>query len=143
MKICRKGLHQYDENKLQCPECRKISDSRNGKARYKANPRKERNRKLKREYGITIDQYDAMLVAQNGCCNGCKRHQNEIKNSLHVDHCHATGTVRGLLCYDCNRALGLVKDNKETLLSLIDHLSTVHHLEAQQVDDCPSGICSL
>jgi len=59
---------------------------------------------LKRDFGITIEEYDAMLTKQGGVCAICKRPPN--KNRLAVDHDHTTGEVRGLLCPSCNRAVG-------------------------------------
>ena len=63
--------------------------------------------KLRREYGITVDVYDAMLHAQDGRCFLCGiRPQGK---RLAVDHCHKTGRVRGLLCSSCNQELGAVE----------------------------------
>jgi hypothetical protein len=61
---------------------------------------------LRRDYGITLEEYDAMLLAQNGCCYICKRHWSSFKKSLAVDHCHVSGKVRKLLCAKCNTAVG-------------------------------------
>lgn len=80
---------------------------------------------LKRNYGITYDNYLEMHNKQNGKCalcggEGFKMKPNSV--ALVVDHCHATGRVRGLLCHNCNRALGLLKDNKEVLRKAIDYV---------------------
>ena len=67
---------------------------------------------MKSNYGITIEQYDAMVVAQNGCCAICGQEpQFAIRQwkKLHVDHCHETGKVRALLCVHCNHGLGKFK----------------------------------
>lgn len=79
---------------------------------------KLRNRKLKARYGIDIEQYDAMLKTQNGVCKICSSVNLDGKR-LHVDHCHQTGKVRGLLCNGCNRKLGwyeILKTNIEKYL---------------------------
>lgn len=70
---------------------------------------KTRNRKnfLKRKYGISLEKYDKMLADQNGSCKLCFRKQGERK--LHIDHCHETGIVRGLLCHQCNWYLGTIE----------------------------------
>ena len=81
-----------------------------------------RKHRLKTKYNITIEQYNFMLEKQNGCCNICKKHQDELKNILAVDHDHATGKIRGLLCMKCNRALGAYNDNIDILLNAIEHL---------------------
>lgn len=77
------------------------------------NPNIVNARRLKRRYGLTMDQYRAILTTQDHCCAICKRHENEIILALHVDHNHITGKVRGMLCSSCNQALGLLKDNPE------------------------------
>ena len=67
-----------------------------------------RQRQLKCRYGITVEQYDAMLKEQSGGCAVCSA-KSAYKNKsaiLHVDHCHVTGRVRGLLCSNCNTAIG-------------------------------------
>ncbi len=73
---------------------------------------KERNAHLLRKFGITVDQYDEMLVAQGGGCAICGRAPRP-DISLHVDHEHDTGKVRGLLCFPCNQSLGLLADDPE------------------------------
>jgi hypothetical protein len=73
-------------------------------------PVKNRERKLKSRYGITIEEYNHLLKKQRGRCAICKLSEDEHTNSLAVDHCHSTGKVRGLLCTSCNVALGHFKD---------------------------------
>jgi hypothetical protein len=63
------------------------------------------------KYGLTLAKYDEMVVAQAGRCAICGRGGER----LHVDHSHSTGTVRGLLCHQCNKALGLLQDNSSLL----------------------------
>jgi hypothetical protein len=75
---------------------------------------------LRTKYGISGDQYKEMADAQNWVCAVC--HQKSDA-SLHVDHCHSTGKVRGLLCTSCNRMLGYAKDNTETLKRAISYLA--------------------
>ena len=70
-----------------------------------------KNYNLKRDYGITIDDYFLILQNQNYCCKICKKHESEFKIAFAVDHSHKTGKVRGLLCMDCNIGLGLFKDD--------------------------------
>lgn len=86
--------------------------------------RVERNSKYKRQYGITVDDYNRMLATQNDGCGICgvKTPGNRTKH-FHVDHCHSTGKVRGLLCHKCNRALGLFSDNVDVLLQAAKYLS--------------------
>lgn len=81
-----------------------------------ANPSYHKSAFLRRKYGISIEHYDQMLSAQNGVCAICERAEgNEIRGrvlALAVDHDHATGRVRGLLCSACNTAIGLFGDDE-------------------------------
>jgi 5-methylcytosine-specific restriction endonuclease McrA len=72
---------------------------------------------LKKQYGITYEEYEDMLRQQEGKCVIC----GEVR-LLHVDHCHKTNRVRGLLCSSCNGGLGMFKDNKQTLAKAIEYL---------------------
>ena len=67
-------------------------------------------RRLKYEYGITESDYNSIAEAQNYKCKICN-----TETKLVVDHCHKTNKVRGLLCNPCNMALGLLKDNINSL----------------------------
>lgn len=85
----------------------------------KSKPYYSKNWHLKRKYGITIEDFKAMLCSQEGVCAICKEFETVKENgrvrALHVDHCHDTGKVRGLLCDSCNRGLGKFKDNPDLL----------------------------
>lgn len=72
--------------------------------------RVRKNIRLKSDYGITLTQYEQMLTEQNGQCKICGTSDPGDK-SFHVDHCHMTQRVRGLLCFNCNVGLGKFKDN--------------------------------
>jgi len=65
---------------------------------------------LLKRYGLTLEDYNTKLVEQNGCCAMCGKHWTEFKKRLHVDHNHATGQVRGLLCATCNSGLPWVEN---------------------------------
>jgi Autographiviridae endonuclease VII len=72
-----------------------------------------RNRKCKlKKYGITLEEYDAMLARQGGRCKICRKKADKL---LFVDHCHAFLAIRGLLCRGCNTMLGFAKDNPVVL----------------------------
>ena len=77
---------------------------------------------LLQKYGLTQIEYDRMYQIQNGSCNICNTHQSQLPKALSVDHCHTTGKIRGLLCQDCNLALGRFKDNIDILASAMQHL---------------------
>ena len=90
------------------------------------NSDKLKNNQLKRKFGITLEDYNLRLFNQKGCCAICNTHHTIIHEktgkSLHVDHCHTTGKVRGLLCYQCNAGLGYFRDNIDYLQSAINYL---------------------
>jgi recombination endonuclease VII len=79
---------------------------------------------LKRRYGITADEADLMLDAQNGLCAIC-----EAAPAAHVDHDHDAGTVRQLLCFNCNGGLGQFKDNPALLRAAADYVERHRALE--------------
>lgn len=80
---------------------------------------------LNRKFGITEEELQQKLNEQKGCCEICRESliAPESDRSYAVDHNHTTGEVRGLLCANCNRSLGLLKENKATLISMIDYLT--------------------
>lgn len=69
------------------------------------NPERARAQALKRYYGLTVEQYDELLLRQSGCCAICERDASEFKIRLAVDHDHTTGEVRGLCCNNCNHRI--------------------------------------
>jgi hypothetical protein len=75
------------------------------------------------KYGISLDYYKEMLTKQNNTCAICKENNLGENDWFCVDHCHATGKVRGLLCHHCNRALGCLKDRVDYFESAIDYLN--------------------
>ncbi len=81
----------------------------------------ERNLRLIRTYGITQEYYLGMYEEQQGCCDICKE-PFIIHSKVHIDHNHATGKVRSLLCANCNLGIGNLKENKEILLNAIKYL---------------------
>lgn len=87
----------------------------------------QRRRNYKHKYGITVHEYDKILERQKGCCAICKATTSSGPHGsqrLAIDHCHDTGKVRGLLCNNCNRAVGLFKDDLTVLHSAIQYLET-------------------
>lgn len=82
-----------------------------------------------KRFGITPDQYSAMLANQGGVCAICQsgekaKHGSTVRK-LCVDHCHDTGVVRGLLCRDCNIGIGKLGHSSETLRRAADYLGKV------------------
>lgn len=100
---------------------------------------------LKRCYGINLRDYESMLSNQNSLCAICKEAGFLMKDChqlrLVVDHCHATGVVRGLLCHNCNRALGLLKDSQKSIEAALNYLKgaeTIRKEYASSEAEAPS-----
>ena len=83
----------------------------------------QRLRKRCLTHGVTEKDYKYLFRIQGGVCAICKGVPNGRWKQLNIDHCHKTGTVRGLLCSSCNKALGCYQDSKEILLSAIEYLN--------------------
>lgn len=76
---------------------------------------------LRRNYGIDVEDWARMYDAQDRKCASCGD-AIDFSKTTHVDHCHRTGKVRGLVCQFCNIALGGAKDSVERLRALIRYL---------------------
>lgn len=94
----------------------------------KANPDYWKDTELRKNYGITLATYNAMLEKQGGVCAICKNPEASFEQrfqrtrNLAVDHCHTTNKVRGLLCTKCNRGIGCFGDDVGLLNSAIAYL---------------------
>ena len=82
----------------------------------------QRKSKLKAKFGLTLEEFNQRIADQGGLCCICY-----LKPATHVDHCHTTGKVRGILCNNCNRGIGLLGDSAATAHSATKHL--LKHLE--------------
>lgn len=104
-----------------------MGSSKEAKRRYRKSEggkRAWRGQKLRAKYGIGLAEYETLLQAQNGKCAICGCVNQREGYSLAVDHCHLTGRIRGLLCNNCNRGIGLLNDSVVQLQKAIDYLST-------------------
>jgi len=91
------------------------------KANYQYTLEYRRRISLIKEFGISLEQYNATLKQQKGVCAICRK-KCKSGRRLAVDHCHKTGMNRGLLCSKCNRGLGLFNDSPKLLLAAIKYL---------------------
>jgi Autographiviridae endonuclease VII len=80
---------------------------------------RRQDRYLKSRYGLSREDYDALLARQGGVCAICAK---PPEKTLCVDHCHATGKVRGLLCRQCNFGLGCLGDDQAALIASLVYL---------------------
>jgi len=102
------------------------------RARYRARPEQMKEKQLRRDFGIGLSEYNSMLAVQGGLCAICRTDKpgGTSKGYFYVDHDHATGKVRALLCQSCNSGLGAFKDRHDLLVLAAMYLA-LH--EARQV----------
>ena len=144
-KVCNeyKDISNFQPQGYQCRECRnkkqraywaalpedvRIARQKNGEYQRNwvaNNPEKAKARSREdhifRTFGITVKEYDEMLLAQNGTCAICEA-SCATGYRLAIDHDHTTGKVRALLCKNCNTAIGLFKENTNTMTKAINYL---------------------
>lgn len=102
------------------------------KAKVHRNTNREQYRRyslkwyLNSTYGMSLDTYDALLTDQNHACKICSRpfDMADQNRRPHIDHCHKTGRVRGILCFTCNTAMGKLKDDPTLLRRAAEYLET-------------------
>ncbi len=95
------------------------------RAEYRNRPERKRAMRdlyYRRTYGISADEADAILDSQNGRCAICCAPAPERLASMHLDHDHETGTIRGFLCLSCNQGIGKLRDDPAILLRAIVYL---------------------
>lgn len=117
------------KNKIKLERKRRLSrvwkeNNREWRRKYQRdwrnrNPGIDKKYDLKRLYGITIEDLDKLKKKQKKICPICRRRRNI---ELVIDHCHKTGKVRGLLCRNCNRVLGLFKDKVQQFKRAVTYL---------------------
>jgi hypothetical protein len=125
-KVCgvEKNISDFYTGRKDCKDCKNAAarqwrkDNPENVARHLV---RMRERTKERRYGITQEQFNQMLLNQNSKCKICS---NDFKSSkdTHIDHCHNTNKVRGLLCNNCNMALGQFNDNTDNMDNAIIYL---------------------
>lgn len=119
---------EVPEGYKRCPGCEQIKPhalwsrnrgTRDGLSSHCKACTAVRSRKLhlRKSYGLTEAELEVAVYLQGGACAICGRPAPE-----HVDHDHATGRVRGVLCFNCNQGLGNFRDNRETLRQAVAYL---------------------
>lgn len=131
MKICikcgtKKPLDEYhasasakDGRRNECKTCRREQS----KAWNAPNSERKRRENLLYRYGITPEHHDSILAAQMGRCACCGTDSpGGRQTKFHIDHDHATGKIRGLLCHSCNLGIGALGDNVEGVTRALMYL---------------------
>ncbi len=95
------------------------NDEYRARRRLTGNKWYRREERLKQIYGLSLQDYEAIVAQQGGVCRVCK---TKPARPLFVDHCHASGKVRGLLCHPCNAALGFMRDDPVIAAAATEYL---------------------
>ena len=101
----------------QCKCCIKVKR----KAYYDQNKTHVRTLVSASKYGVTYEE--VIAIREKGRCDICGSDGSEYKLGLHIDHCHKTGEIRGLLCHGCNIGLGSFKENLTTMKKAMEYLT--------------------
>lgn len=129
---------RYSYRRHYCLDCRfEAQKAREAKKDPLYRKRIDLKCRLKLRYGITTEQYEQMFALQSSRCGICKIDLEYFDTRTCVDHCHVTGKVRGLLCRNCNVALGHFRDDPVILHAAIDWLSNQGNVKRcrQEEDD--------
>ncbi len=126
--VCTRG-HNMDETRKfhpngdsYCSECKRIRTKESRKNNPRLTAVYSRRTNLRRYYGLEESEYDALFDSQQGKCAICQKDLERISRSTHIDHCHSSGKIRGILCHHCNTAIGLLGDDVEKMKAAIEYL---------------------
>jgi len=116
---------EYNRNYRQKNRSRLLEDKKQWYQKNKNNPGyKERNYAsgIRFKYSISVEEVNRMLEKQSNRCAICER-EFTTRKTTHIDHCHLTGKVRGILCEGCNVGIGCFEDDVKKLKKAINYLS--------------------
>lgn len=113
-----KDRGKKDGLRTQCKVCRSKYQSKLWRSLSSKSRKHRKEYSRLRPYGLSKQQYEEMLSVQNGCCAICPKHLTYS----HIDHCHTTNKVRGILCPKCNHGLGMFGDDPELMKKAIEYL---------------------
>jgi hypothetical protein len=127
----KKEITAYNKTRNATPEAKaklKIYNATPERKTYQHNYNKRpeiilkyKIRDLKRNFNLTLEQYDEMLLKQNNCCAICGRPASEFKRKLAVEHNHKTGKIRGLVCNKCNILCEYFDNNSGSIMKLASY----------------------
>lgn len=132
--LTKEQIALEDEDTKYCPDCKEVKPlfefgvSFNGRKSSQSfciecEKKRKREDHIFQTYGISLKDYDKMLEKQGGKCKICGTKTPRGYGRFHVDHCHTTNKIRGLLCHYCNTLLGNCKDDIKILASAIQYLT--------------------
>lgn len=91
---------------------------------FENNPGARQRTRIKYHYNLTMEEYQKLIEEHENKCAVCDKPRSELKKELDIDHCHTTGKIRGLLCPNCNKALGLLNDDPSVIERLLNYIKT-------------------
>lgn len=107
-----------------CLGCHSDTNTASRRARPASHRERDSRKSAAQKFGLTLDEYNGAVALatqeQEGCCKICAAPFGDV--TPHLDHCHETGALRGLLCRNCNVALGLMKDNPDWLRAAAEYV---------------------
>lgn len=121
---CKQPAGQFrSKNRQMCVPCHRAYHAEYYRKNKAILGQKVRGHYLRARYGMSEDDFQAMVRRQNGRCAICGELPTSGRHGgLNIDHCHKGGSVRGLLCWDCNSAMGKFDDDPEMLERAIAYL---------------------
>lgn len=117
-KSCARATH------MKWLETNAAKNAENAKKWRAANPRLSKDFGLRHRYGIPLGTYDRMFAEQNGKCAICETTDPGGRGDFHIDHCHDTGVIRGLLCHNCNVGIGHFQHDEVLIQQAINYVTT-------------------
>lgn len=127
--ILRKMREYFLENQVEIKSRRKEARVRDrdrlrakAKKRYHNLTEDEKKTQALKKYGLTLEEYNVLFESQNKSCAICETSSPKSKLGFCVDHDHATGKVRGILCHSCNTGIGLLEDNPAIMGKAADYI---------------------
>lgn len=118
-KVRKDGLRFY------CKECERLRENTRYHLLTPIQILQRRANNLEQKYKLTLEQYISMRENQNGGCAICFENQCNLNKWMAIDHCHATGKVRGLLCGECNRGIGRLADSATLIMRAANYVNGV------------------
>ena len=115
----RQGAAYYQKHRAKILERQKAYVKRIGRGNVQLG---HLTKRLKEKFGISLDEYNALLAAQDYRCQICGGEDRSKSRRLAVDHDHASGTVRALLCHHCNTGLGNFKDDPVLMWKALQYI---------------------
>lgn len=129
-RICQECLVEYTlgvestQHKYCSVSCRNKFHNKNGGKKYRNSPKGKlamRSWRLNKVFNITQEEFDSLFASQHHSCAICKT-KIPTGSNWHIDHCHTSGAIRGILCSKCNQGIGLLGDTAESVKKAYEYL---------------------